>query len=263
MKKSYPLLEVETEDHIATVTMDDPASLNAVGRTMRASLALAHEDLAKDDDVRVVILTGAGRAWCSGGNAKEMEPIEGRGRRERIEQAGGAAGAFAYKLDKPVIAAINGPCLGGGLSLALSTDIRIASEKAKFGVAFVLRGLIPDWGATYMLPRIVGMEKAMELMLTGDMFDAKEAERLGVISRVVPHEDLMAETRALATKIVQRPPVAVSLIKRITWKSWLDGFDRHWDLETWGQKVCLETEDHKASVRAFLEKKPPPEYKGK
>ena len=267
MKKEYPDLDVEKQDHIATVTLNAPAKLHALTREMRSSLVLAQKEIAEDDDVRVVIVTGAGRGWCSGGDAEEMKQIEAKeipfSRRELIEQAGGPSGAFSFKLDKPVIAAINGACVGGGFSLALSSDLRIASEKAKFGMAFVLRGLIPDWGATYMLPRTVGMAKAMEIMLIGDMFDAQEALRLGIVSRVVPHDDLMKEARALATRIAQRPPVSVSLIKRITWKSWLDGFDRHWDLETLAQKICLDTEDHKASAQSFLAKKPLPEFKGK
>ncbi|MFC1862148.1 enoyl-CoA hydratase/isomerase family protein, partial [Chloroflexota bacterium] len=177
-------------------------------------------------------------------------------------QVGGDLALHFPKLDKPVIAAINGACVGGGFSMALACDIRIASETAKFGTLFIARGLVPDNGLTYSLPNIVGMSKALELMFTGELFNAAEALRLGIVIRVVPPDQLMPEARGLAAKIAEQPPVALELTKRLAYRFKMEEVVRQIYLEYWAQRICWQTEDHKEAVRSFFEKRTP-QFKGK
>ena len=166
-------------------------------------------------------------------------------------------------LDKPVIAAVNGPCVGGGLSLALSCDMRIAAENAFFSVAQVSRALVPDFGLTYYMPLAVGLSKAMELMFTAERFTAAEAREFGMVSQVVAPDELMNAANELADRIAAQPPVSVSLTKRMVWRSMFDGLARQLDLETWATRIASQTEDHRESVRAFLNKEPVPKFKGR
>jgi len=258
----YEDLLLEKKDGIATITLNAPDKLNALTMGLRKSIVSVSDEIAKDDDVRVVIVTGAGRGFCSG--ADLSGPMAEMPRYQRLQVLGPDYGAEAFfKLDKPVIAAVNGVCAGAGFSLALSMDIRIASEAARFSAIFVRRGLVPDCGITYWLPNIVGTSKAMELMLTGDMVDAAEALRLGIVSQVVPPDDLMRVAEELAAKIAQQPPIPVALTKRMVYRSMADDIARHLDLETWGQRVCSGTEDSMEAIRAFLEKRPPAPFKGR
>ncbi|MFC2034913.1 enoyl-CoA hydratase/isomerase family protein [Chloroflexota bacterium] len=262
----YEDLLLEKEGGIATITLNVPHKLNAITLGIRRSLPLVVDEIAKDDDVRVVIVTGAGRGFCSGADVTDLtentdEPPE-ISRHERRQLVGWGFAEIFPKLDKTVIAAINGACVGGGFSLALSCDIRIASEMAKFGVAQISRALVPDIAMTYFLPRITGTSGALELMLTAEIISATEAERSGIVSRVVPPDELMKVTRELADKIAQQAPIPVELTKKILYRAMLDDIARQLDLESWAQEICLNTEDHKESVRAFFEKRLP-QFKGK
>ncbi len=262
----YEDLLLERKDGIATITLNVPEKLNAITRKMSRSLALVTNDIAQDDDVRVVIVTGAGRGFCSGADVAAMQARQGSTempRYARLQVTGWPHSDVFPKLDKPVIAAINGPCVGGGLSLALSCDIRIASETARFGVAQVARALVPDFGLTYYLPLAAGTSKALELMYTAELFDAAEAERAGIVSRAVPPDELMNAAQELAARIAQQAPLSVELTKKMVWRGMLDGLVRQLDLETYASRICSQSEDHKASVKAFLNKKPPPEYTGR
>ncbi len=259
---TYEDLLLEKKGGVATITLNAPEKLNAVTTEMRRSLLLASEEVARDDDVRAVIVTGAGRGFCSGADlspdSTEMS------RYERLEIVGPNFGSEAFfKIDKPVIAAINGPCAGAGFSLALSCDIRIASEVAMFTTVFVLRGRVPDCGMTYWLPRIVGISTALELMFTGEKITAAEAKEAGIVSRVVPPDRLMETAQELAAKIAQQPPLSIELTKRMVYRSMIDDIARHIDLETWAQGVCYQSEDQKEAVSAFMEKRPPRPFKGK
>jgi len=167
------------------------------------------------------------------------------------------------RLNKPVIAAVNGPCVGGGFSLALSCDVRIASETARFGAAQVARALIPDWGLTFYLPQVIGFSDALKLMFTAELIGAAEAEELGIVSQVVAPDELMNVALELANKMAQNPPFSLALTKKMVWRGLFDSLDRQMDLEGWAQNICFQTEDHRESVKAFLEKKPPPKFKGK
>jgi len=258
----YEDLLLEKRDGIATITLNAPEKMNALTIGMRKSIIFVADELARDDEVRVVVVTGAGRGFCSGadlsGGGAEMS------RQQCIEFLGPSWGAEAfYKLGKPVIAAINGACVGAGFSLALSMDIRIASETARFGAVFVLRGLTPDCGITYWLPKVVGTSKALELMFTGEIIGAAEAERLGIVSRVVPPDDLMKVTQELAAKIVQQAPLSVELSKRMVYRGMIDDIARQIEMETYAHQICQQSEDYREAVRAFLEKRPQPKFKGR
>ncbi len=259
----YEHVLVEKEGHIAIVTLNQPEKLNAISRAMGDNLILVRDELVKDDEVRVVIVTGAGRGFCSGVDLSQERGGE-RPRFDRYQVSGTHLGGYAFcQLGKPVIAAINGVCVGAGFALALSCDIRIASEAARFGSVFILRGIIPDTGVSYFLPQVVGMSKALELMLTGEIINAAEAERLRIVNRVVPPEELMKVARELATRIAQQPPLAVELTKKIVWRRMLDDLARQLDLETWANQICSPSEDSMEARRSFLEKRPPAPYKGR
>ncbi|MFC1918862.1 enoyl-CoA hydratase/isomerase family protein [Chloroflexota bacterium] len=263
---NYDNVLLEKEGAVATITLNVPEKLNALTKKMSRSLPLVTDDIAKDDGVRVVIVTGAGRGFCSGADVSAMlkkARATKVSRQSRFQVTGWPHYDAFPRLNKPVIAAINGPCVGGGLSLALSCDIRIASEAARFGAAQVARALVPDYGLTYYLPLTIGMSKALELMFTAKIIDAAEAERLGIVSRVVPASELMAVTQELATSIAQQAPIPIELTKKIVWQNLFDGMTRQLDLETWAQQICFRTQDHKESVRAFLAKQPQPRFQGK
>ncbi len=264
----YEGLLLEKDDGIATITLNVPEKLNALTVEIRRNLPLAVDEIAKDDEVRVVIVTGAGRGFCSGADVTAMRTRIETGAAETsryalLQVAGWPFADVFPRLYKPVIAAINGPCVGAGFSLALSCDIRIASETARFGVAQVARALVPDVGMTHFLPKIIGISKAMELMFTGRLIGAVEAERLGIVSRVVPPDELMKVAQELAAEIIRQAPIPVELTKKMVWRGLMDGLTRQLDLETHAQEICRRTEDHRESVRAFLEKRPPPQFKGK
>src|SRR6185295_15068887 len=210
---SYTTLRYEVADAIATITLDRPDALNALTIPMKTELLAAFGAVARDRAVRAVVLTGAGRAFCAGQDLKErLEPdaaplaVEVRERYNPIITA-------MWRLDKPIVGAINGVAAGAGASLAFACDIRVAAEGASFVLAFGRIGLVPDSGATWFLPRLVGPAKAAELALVGDPVDAAEALRLGLVSRVVPGDRLLGEARALAERIAEGAPLAMALTK--------------------------------------------------
>ena len=260
-------LLLEKDGSIATITLNAPDKLNAITAGMRKSLVSATDEIAKDDEVRVVVVTGAGRGFCAGADVASLKArFEGTlelSRYELLQATGWPYADLLPRLNKPVIAAVNGACAGAGFSIALSCDIRIASEAAKFVAAQVARALVPDAGLTFYLSQAVGMSKALELMFTAEIIGAAEAERIGIVSRVVPPDELMPAARELAAKIAQQAPISVELTKKMVWRGLLDKLVRQIDLESYAQPICFQTEDHRGSVRAFLEKRPIPPFKGK
>ena len=258
---TYECLLYEVKEGVAPLTLNRPDRLNALGGTLRDDLHDALTRSSADPDVRVMVITGSGKGFCAGGDVKAMnEAKEGKRERPLLEKiAPGRDRTLLAMRDapQPIIAAINGAAAGAGMNLALGCDIRIASSAAKFSQAFVKRGLHPDWGGTYFLPRVIGMARAAEMIFTGEIIDAAEALRLGLVSRVVAPEELMPTVGELARRIAAGPPVAIRLAKHSLYanldrdlKSALEG-------ETAAQNICFETEDAREGIRAFIEKRDP------
>ena len=249
------------EGRVATIMLNRPDSLNAVGGTMREDIINTIQDVKGDKNIGVLVMTGAGRAFCAGGNIKEMEKLSVEislaERREFIRTVSHRIITEIRGLGKPVIALINGHAIGAGCNIALACDMRIASEKAKFGVGFLNMGLASDYGGLYFLPRLVGTAKALELYFTGDMIDATEAERIGMVNKIVPLEELERYTYELASRIAEKAPIAMGMIKEIMYKGLNMDLVAELDLEASAQSICLKTEDHREGVRAFLEKRKP------
>ncbi|HKX07037.1 MAG TPA: enoyl-CoA hydratase-related protein [Stellaceae bacterium] len=253
-------LRFEIEGGIATITLNRPERMNAFTWEMIDAWAEALVECRSNDAVSVVIVTGAGKAFCSGGDIGEMRK---RGERTPLERKSELE-AHVHKiplaleaLDKPVIAAINGAATGAGLDLALMADLRFAAESARLGETYVKVGLVPGAGGAWFLPRLVGTARALELFWTGDVIDAREAERIGLVNRVVPDAELLATTRALAEKIAAGPPLSVRLIKRAVREGLRSDLRTSLDLISSHYAVAATSADHREAVTAFHEKRKP------
>ena len=258
---SYKCLIYDAQEGVATLTLNRPERLNALGDTLRQDLHDALTRASDDADIRVIILTGAGRGFCSGGDVKAMNEAKERGQSQalldKVAPSRDQTLLAMRDAPKPIIAAVNGPAAGAGMNLALACDIRMAATNARVGETFVKRGLHVDWGGTYFLPRIVGMAKACELIFTGEIIDAEEALRLGIVSQVVPPEILMPTVQELAHKIAAGPPIAIRLAKRALYRSQDSDLRSALEFETYAQNICRDTEDAKEGIRAFVEKRAP------
>jgi 2-(1,2-epoxy-1,2-dihydrophenyl)acetyl-CoA isomerase len=255
---SYEDVLLERDDGIGTITLNRPEKLNAFAGRMRQELADAVRDATEDDGIRVLVITGAGRAFCAGADISYMRGLKTRrdiGAFAELVEAGRDVVTTVRATPKPVIASVNGPAAGGGANLALACDVRIASDRATIGQTFNRIGLHPDWGGTYFLPRLVGPAKALELIFTAEMVDAAEALRLGLFNRVVPHEQLHAETAALAGSLAAKPPIALALAKRAIYESDTSNLSATLDTELEHQIRCFNTEDAGEGFAAFLEKR--------
>lgn len=252
----------EKKDGIATITINRPKALNALNEETLPEFLSSLEDAEKDKNVRVIVITGAGeKAFCAGLDLKTVKDISVI-KAVETSRLGQKLTSVIEELGKPVIAAINGYALGGGLELAMACDIRIASENARIGQTEVNVGLIPGWGGTQRLPRLVGKGIAKELVFTGKMIDAKTAERIGLINMVVPPEKLKSAVEELSKVIMSKPPIAIKLAKELINSSIEtdQGTGLVHEAEAFG--ILASTEDYREGISAFIEKRKP-EYKGK
>lgn len=250
----------ERQGQVAVLTFNRPTRMNAMGKKLKEEIPRAMRLAEGDPEVRAIVITGAGAAFCAGGDVKEMSEARaagGRSLKEKTQPSRDAALLAIYEARKPVIAAVNGAAAGAGMNLALAADIRIAASTAHFSQAFVKRGLPPDTGGTYLLPRVVGVAKACELAFTGDAIDAEEALRLGVVSRVVVPQELMRVSLALARRIAAGPPVAITLCKQSIYRGLEGSLRDALARETAAFNVCADTEDASEGLVAFFEKRTP------
>lgn len=248
-------IRTEIENHVALVTLDN-APVNAAALDMLQELTDVFDSFNDRDDVRVAVLTGAGRCFSAGADLKNRPDLSIPGKRWNRNRVVREVAYAIADCAKPVIAAVNGAAIGWGCELALFADLRIASDRAKFSEMFVKRGLSCDVGGFYRLPALVGPEKAAELLFTGDVIDAAEALRIGLVGRVVAHADLLGEARALATRIAANPPLAVRALKAGLRRTCF-GDPREiggWAIDT--IRRLAHTDDHREGVASFLEKRP-------
>jgi 2-(1,2-epoxy-1,2-dihydrophenyl)acetyl-CoA isomerase len=250
-------VRVEVADAIATITLDRPDALNALTGPMLADFFAALRRIARDRAVRAVVLTGAGRAFCAGQDLKERLAPDAPPLAVVVRERYNPIIAAMRALDQPIVAAINGVAAGAGASLAMACDVRLAAESASFTLAFGRIGLVPDSGATWFLPRLVGPAKAAELALTGASLSAPDAERFGLVARVVPAETLAAEAREVATKLAALAPIALAQTKRALERSWSLDLEAALEEEAWRQGIAGATEDHAEGLAAFVEKRSP------
>ncbi len=267
----YQTIVLEKREYIAVLTLNRPEKLNAISSQMTEELVSALDDVDEDDQVRVLVITGAGWGFCSGADVGRMAGGAQRGAgavrgaeeiRQGLTRSAGRVIPRLQKMKKPTIAMVNGAAVGAGCDLSFACDLRTGSENARFMNAFIRIGLFPGWGGTWLYPRVMGLGKALEYLFTGDFIEAEEAEKIGVLNRLVPADELEKETMALANKIANGPPIAIRLTKLQVYK----GLDM--DLETAlqmaaaAETITLTSEDHREGVAAFREKRRP-KYQGR
>src|SRR5579872_2601983 len=258
----------EKDGHVVTITMNRPAKLNAYSETMVHEILAALSDVRDDDAIRAVILTGAGRGFCSGGDISRDFQYPARYRGHRMEsmlemrENMHALIRFLYRFDKPVIAAVNGAAVAGGLTLALACDFRIAAESAKLGDTSLKFGLIPDEGGAYFFPRFMGLDKALKMSLLSEVYTARQALELGLVTEVVADDQLMTRARDLATRLAEGPPIAIRITKRMMYKQRSMQLDNALEDAAMATLVANYTEDVKEGMAAFHAKRKP-NFKGK
>jgi 2-(1,2-epoxy-1,2-dihydrophenyl)acetyl-CoA isomerase len=254
---AYTTLRYEVADAIATITLDRPEALNALTVPMKTELLAALRAVGRDRTVRAVVLTGEGRAFCAGQDLKERLEPDAAPLEVEVRERYNPLIAAMRELDRPIVGAINGVAAGAGASLAFACDLRIAAESASFVLAFGRIGLVPDTGATWFLPRLVGPAKAAELALLGETLTAADAERFGLVARVVAADALAAESRAVATRLAALAPQAIAQTKRALQRSWSVDLETALEDEAYRQGIVGGTADHAEGLAAFLEKRPP------
>jgi len=250
----------EVADRVATITLNRPAVMNAFGGTMRESLYHRLNEAEQDPAVRCVVITGAGKAFCAGGDIASMAELQAQGDAGEIRRrmlAGGEVVKFIEQMGKPVVAAVNGAAAGAGMNLALACDFRYAAAGAKFAQSFVKIGLVPDWAGHYLLTRLVGTARAMELMMTGERLDADEACRLGLVNRVYPEETFREDVAARVRLLADGPPEALGLIKQGVRRGANASLPEIIAFELQAQSAVFLSDDAREGMRAFLEKRAP------
>lgn len=261
----FETLDYAARDRVATITINRPAVRNALNAQAYAELEAAFVRVQSDPGISVVVLTGADPAFCSGEDVRQMmtgpQRAQSQARLAAVRPRLTPTAAAIHACDRPIIAAVNGAAVGWGMELALLADIRIASDRARFGEIFVKRGLVSDAPGMMILPRLVGPEKAAELLFTGDIIDAADALACGLVSRVVPHDDLLPATQSLALRIAANPPLALRYMKEGLRRASARDLDEFgsWVSGTLGR--LFQTDDHREGVASFLEKRAP-QFKG-
>jgi 2-(1,2-epoxy-1,2-dihydrophenyl)acetyl-CoA isomerase len=254
--------------HVATITLNRPQKLNAYSEIMVHEIMAALADARDDDEIRAVIITGAGRGFCSGGDIGRDFQYPARYRGHRMEsmlemrENMHELVKFLQRFDKPTIAAVNGAAVAGGLTLALSCDFRIAAESARLGDTSLKFALIPDEGGAYLFPRFLGLEKALKMSLLSEVYTARQALELSLVTEVVPDGELMTRALHWAERLAAGPPIAIRITKRMMYKQLTMSLDNALEDAALGTMVANYTEDVKEGIAAFHEKRPP-EFKGK
>jgi enoyl-CoA hydratase len=263
MEFEYILYEKDVNQRIAKITINRPEVRNALNRAMRREIKAALEDIVTDTGIRVLIITGAGdKSFISGADINEFKTTTPIVMEEMASTIGQQLFTDIESLPIPVIAMINGFCLGGGLEMAMCCDIRIASDNARFGQPEINVGILPGGGGTQRLPRLIGWGKAKELIYTGRIVDAIEAERLGIVDRIVPQKDLEKEVLELAGVIAEKSPLIMKLTKKAINRGMYTDLAAGLAYEKANVSLCFASEDHTEGVNAFLEKRKP-EFKGR
>lgn len=257
----YPDILYTKEGPVAKITLNRPDRMNSYTSEMSDSIKKAIRNASKDKKIRAIIITGTGRAFCAGGDVKTMANRFDKPDADDIFQKQFTNRNMIFSLlrkcNKPVIAAVNGVAAGGGLDMALACDIRIASEKARFAEVFIRRGLFPVSGGTYFLPRLVGIDKALLMLWTGDIVDAREAEKMGLVTMVVPHEELESTAMELAERLAKGPPIAMQRYKRAVYDGLKMDLEETLKYAKTIQTELSRTKDHEEGARAFVEKREP------
>jgi enoyl-CoA hydratase/carnithine racemase len=256
----YEHIEVGEDSGVVTITLNRPEKLNAFIGHMRRDLAEALEAAGSDRAIRVIVITGAGRAFCAGGDVAFMADLIERQDSEEFSRLLGAARRVVTsirQMNKPVIASVNGPASGAGCNLALACDLRVASTAASFSQSFVKIGFHPDWGGTYFLPRVVTPNRACEMFFLGEVIAAEEALRLGIVNRVVAPEELETTTRQLAVSLCEAPALSIAAAKQAVYMGQSAELEEMLRYETEAQLRCFESQDAREGVLAFLEKRQP------
>jgi 2-(1,2-epoxy-1,2-dihydrophenyl)acetyl-CoA isomerase len=247
-------------ERVATITLNRPQAMNALHGTMREEIFACLREAEEDRDVGAVVITGAGQAFCAGGDIANMIQLQARDDAAPITARTGVAAdliQFLHAMAKPVLAAVNGAAAGGGMNLALACDMRFGSPLTRFSASFVKIGLVPDWGGHYFLTRLVGTSQAMELMMLGSNIDADEALRLGLINRIFPAETLLADVVARAQRLAQGPSAALAAIKRGVYLGAEHSLATILAYEQQVQTELFLAPDAREGMRAFIEKRPP------
>lgn len=250
-------LRVEIADSIATLTLDRPAALNALTIPLKEELLRAVHAVGRDAAVRAVVLTGAGRAFCAGQDLRERRAPDAPPLATELRERYNPLILAMRRLPKPIVGAINGVAAGAGASLAFACDVRVAAETASFVLAFGRLGLVPDSGSTWLLPRLVGPARAAELALVGEALSAADAERIGLVAKVVAPEALAEAARSIAARLAEGAPLALALTKRALDRAWDASLEEALEYEAWLQGVAGASADHAEGLAAFLEKRPP------
>jgi len=256
----FETIILKKQDHIATLTMNRPDKMNALNVQMLQEMVAAIEEVARDDDVRVMVLAAAGKAFCSGADLSDGGKAAGLAgtpneMRSNVRNSYQKVTMGLQRMDKPTIAMVGGPAVGAGCDFAFGCDMRVGSERAKFRNSFVKVGLIPGGGGTWLYTRVLGLGRGLEFLFTGDFLEAEEAARIGVLNKLVAAEQLEGATMELAQKIAKNPPLAVQMSKVMAYKALETNLEAALAMSAAYQALALSSEDHREGVNAFMEKR--------